>query len=342
MESFKDRIVISLTDSRRATDRLIGHEMVHEFQSDMATSRSGPGSRGLSNVPLWLNEGLADYLSAGREDPHAAMWLREAIRRSAFSDLGSGIDSDQLYTHHLGHAFWAFVGGTFGDEVGPTGRAWIGRCEMPAHRVRRTSRRSGDPRWMRNIYPYWPTSRLRAKAAHSCSPRPQVQADGRQSLSPSVSPDGRLVAFLSERGETGVNLFLADARTGEVLRTLVSTAVDPHFAALRFVESQCDWSPDGSQFVFTMSSQGDDQLAIVEVATGNVSVQGEFGEMAITNPAWSPDGRTIVFSGLSGGSSDLYQWEYGTGAVDNLTNDPFSALQPAWSPDGSTIAFVSD
>ena len=165
---------------------------------------------------------------------------------------------------------------------------------------------------------------------------------GRQSLSPSVSPDGQLVAFLSERGESGVNLFLADARTGQVLRTLVSTAVDPHFDALRFVESQGDWSPDGSRFVFTMSSEGDDELAIVNVATGDVAVRGHFGEIAIAHPAWSPDGRSIVFSGLNKGSSDLYQWEYHTGDLDKLTDDPFSALQPTWSPDGATIAFVTD
>ena len=345
-ESFKDRIVIALTDSRRATDRLIGHEMVHEFQSDMAQSRSGPGSRGLSNVALWLNEGLADYLSVGREDPHAAMWLREAIRRDAFPDLGSGIDSDRLYTHHLGHAFWAFVGGTFGDEVVAdiyrrATRAGMNRAIRDA-----VSQSSSD------LSSFW-RSAMEAEylplLADKQAPgeigallfAPSTGA-GRQSLSPSVSPDGRLVAFLSERGGTGVNLFLADARTGEVMRRLVSTAVDPHFAALRYVESQGDWSPDGSQFVFTMSFEGDDQLAIVDVSTGNILVQGEFGEMAITNPAWSPDGRTIVFSGLNGGSSDLYQWEYRTGALDKLTDDPFSALQPAWSPDGSTIAFVSD
>ena len=345
-ESFKDRIVVSLTDSRRSTDRLIGHELVHEFQSDMAQSRSGPGARGVSNVAQWLNEGLADYLSVGREDPHSAMWLREAIRRDAFPDLASGISDDRLYTHHLGHAFWAFMGGAFGDEVVAdiyrrATRAGMDRALGDAVSRNAETVTSFWRSTMEADYLPLMTDKQAPGESGALLFAPSTGA-GRQSLSPSVSPDGQLVAFLSQRNDTGVDLLLADARTGDILRRLVSTAVDPHFDALRFVESQGDWSPDGSQFVFTMSSEGDNQLAIIDVASGDVTLRGDFGEIAITNPAWSPDGGSIVFSGLSEGSSDLYRWEYETGVLDQLTDDPYSALQPTFSPDGSVIAFVTD
>ena len=112
----------------------------------------------------------------------------------------------------------------------------------------------------------------------------------------------RSIAFLAER-DLGVDLFVADARTGEVRRRLVSTDVSPHFDALRFADATGDWSPDGSKFVFAVSSDGDTRLAIVDVASGEVEREGDFGEIAITSSAWSPDGRTIVFSGLDEATS---------------------------------------
>jgi hypothetical protein len=158
-----------------------------------------------------------------------------------------------------------------------------------------------------------------------------------------VSPDGRLVAFLSEKDLFGIDLFVADARTGEIQRKLVSANADPHFDALRFIDSAGDWSPDGSQFVFAVFAEGDNELAIVDVESGSIERKIALdGIGAITSPAWSPDGQFIAFSGMAGGVSDLYTWGVNTGALRQLTDDKYADLQPTWSPDGSTIAFVSD
>ena len=347
IESLKDRVIIPLTSSYQDTDHVIGHELVHEFQKDIAQSRSGPGIRGLANIPQWLSEGLADYLSVGREDPHTAMWMREAVRRDDFPNLGEMATDDRLYKYRFGHALWAFLGGTFNDDL--------------VVDVYRRSLRAGFDGALRGVLASNSEQLSRAwRAAVEAEYLPLMAGKeapgesgalllapstgaGRQNLSPSVSPDGRLVAFLSGRDQSEIDLFVADARTGEIQRKLVSTNLDPHFDALRFVDSQGDWSPDGSRFVFTVSSEGDSQLAIVDVASGTVVEQSGFGEIgSINSPTWSPDGTSIVFSGLHEGTSDLYRWDLRTGALDGLTDDRYAALQPTWSPDGSIIAFVSD
>ena len=116
-----------------------------------------------------------------------------------------------------------------------------------------------------------------------------------------------------------------------------------HFDALRFIDSAGDWSPDGTQFVFAVFADGDNELAIVNVENGDVERKIKLdGIGAITSPAWSPDGQFIAFSGLDGGVSDIYTWDVVTGALTQLTDDKHADLQPTWSPDGSTIAFVSD
>ena len=136
---------------------------------------------------------------------------------------------------------------------------------------------------------------------------------------------------------------MADARTGKIERKLVSANADPHFDALRFIDSAGDWSPDGEKFVFTVFAEGDNELAIVDVNSGRIERNIDLDEVgAISSPSWSPDGQYIAFSGLNGGVSDIYRLDIETGAVEQLTNDKFADFQPTWSPDGTKIAFVTD
>ena len=166
---------------------------------------------------------------------------------------------------------------------------------------------------------------------------------GNINIAPQLSPDGRYVAYLSELDLFGIDLFLADAESGEVLTKLKSVATDPHTDALRFIDSAGTWSPDGEQFAYVVFADGDNELALLDVNRRDVvrrlAVEG-IG--AIKDPAWSPDGTQIAFSGVRGGITDLYVVDLGSGAVRQLTNDRFADLQPSWSPDGTQIAFATD
>ena len=53
---------------------------------------------------------------------------------------------------------------------------------------------------------------------------------GALAVSPSLSPDGRRLMYLSERDMLSVDLYVADAETGHVIRRLVNTAIDPLFS----------------------------------------------------------------------------------------------------------------
>ena len=80
-ESMLDRMVLPFTGSYAESDHVIGHEMVHVFQYDIVESKSNTGAS-LERLPLWLVEGMAEYLSLGGEDSHTAMWLRDAVLRN--------------------------------------------------------------------------------------------------------------------------------------------------------------------------------------------------------------------------------------------------------------------
>jgi Tol biopolymer transport system component len=88
-------------------------------------------------------------------------------------------------------------------------------------------------------------------------------------VGPVISPDGQWVAFLSEMGLLDIELHLANAQTGEVVRRLVKgTALDPHFGSLRFINSAGTWSPDSRQFAFAALRGGSDVVAVIDVESG--------------------------------------------------------------------------
>jgi hypothetical protein len=151
-----------------------------------------------------------------------------------------------------------------------------------------------------------------------------------------------MLAFLSTRELFDIDLFLADARTGKVLRRLASADQDPHVDSLRFVQAAGAWSPDGRRFAFPVVAEGDNRLLVVDVDSGRVSerIDPRVGE--VTSLSWSPDGRRLVYSGLDQGVGNLYVYDFGGGRIAKLTDDRYADLQPTWSPDGRSVLFVSD
>ncbi len=55
-------------------------------------------------------------------------------------------------------------------------------------------------------------------------------------VAPAISPDGKCLAYLSEKNLFTVYLFLADAKTGQVLRKLTSKISSTHIDEFNFIE----------------------------------------------------------------------------------------------------------
>ena len=166
---------------------------------------------------------------------------------------------------------------------------------------------------------------------------------GELNVSPALSPDGRKVAFLSERSLFSIDLYIASADTGEILDRVSRTDVDPHFSSLQFIQSAGGWNRAGDRFAFAVITNGRAALALYNVERRRVVKEIPLRDVdEVFNPTWSPDGGRIAFSGMVGGLTDLFVLDTGSGAVTRLTSDPYADIQPAWSPDGTRIAFATD
>ena len=349
-ESSKRRVILPFAGGLAETDHVLGHELVHAFQYDMASQtdfQGRPIGPGLQALPLWFIEGMAEYLSIGPIDSNTAMWVREASARNAMPTIDK-LDDPDFFPYRYGHAFWAYVAGRWGDRaVGDMLRATgpEGDIKRAIAAVLGTDAETLSKEW------HEATRRSFAAVYETTKPpgafgRPLITHEtggGEINLTPAISPDGKRVVFLSERSLFSIDMFVADVATGKIGRRLVETTSDPHFDSLQFLSSAGDWAPDNRRFVFAALSAGQPVLTIVDVNRGRREAEHEFADLGeIYNPAWSPDGRRIAFSALKGGVLDLYVFDPESRRLQQLTNDPYADLQPEWTPDGRELVWVTD
>jgi hypothetical protein len=343
-EGLKRRVVMPSAGSLAETDHVLGHELVHAFQYDLASRFQ---ARGFFRLPLWFVEGLAEYLSLGSVDTQTAMWLRDALANDKLPTLRD-LGNPRYFPYRFGHAFWAYVGGRWGDEAAielfKEGQR-TGDPELAIRRVLETDEKEFSKQWGEAIRRAYAGAIEAKKEPSAYGPLlvGEKRAGGELNLGPALSPDGRRVVFLSERDLFSIDLFLADAETGQVIRKLASTATDPHFDSLQFIESAGAWSPDGRLFVQSALRRGRAALFVVDVESGRQVRQAEFPDLSeLQSPSFSPDGRRVVFSALQGGLLDLWVHDLETGERTRLTDDAFAELHPVFSPDGKRVAFTTD
>ncbi|HEU4682711.1 MAG TPA: BamA/TamA family outer membrane protein [Gemmatimonadales bacterium] len=351
-EALKRRIVLPTGGTLGDLDHVIGHELVHAFQYDI-TGSGRPNSLGAlpaaSQLPLWFIEGMAEYLSIGPAAPHTAMWMRGALADTTRDSLPSlsQLEDPRFFPYRYGHAFLAWIAGHWGDQVIGQLLRGAGRRRDVAVALARTLNVNPDTlvaRWHAETHAAYDPLKSTTALPETFGPRLiEARGDGRYNVSPSLSPNGNEVMFLSDRGLFSIDLFLADARTGKVKRQITKTAVDPHYQSLQFIQSAGGWSPDGRRFAFAGISKGKPVLSLYDVGRGKRDREIQLPTLdEVFNPSWSPDGRQVAFAGLSGGLSDLFVYDLEEEKLNRLTSDAFADLQPVWSPDGRTLAFATD
>lgn len=149
-------------------------------------------------------------------------------------------------------------------------------------------------------------------------------------MSPSWSPDGRRLAYVSFEGENSA-IFIHNLETGK--RDKV--------AANKGINSAPAWSPDGEYLAMTLSKDGNPEIYVMEIAAK--TLRRITNSKAIdTEPNWSSDGEKLVFTSDRGGSPQIYQTDVNDiGKIKRLTFQGAYNARPRYSSDDSLIVMVT-
>src|SRR2546425_1221534 len=348
-EFFKHRMVLPFTGSYAELEHVIGHEMVHQFQYDVfSRGRIGGGVQTLVSVnpPGWFMGGTAASLSRPALDPETAMWLRDASLEGHLPTIQQLTNDPRVFPYRFGQAVFAYIGEKWGDEaIGEILQATVtSGVEGAFKRALGLSLDQLSDEWRDAVQTtFLPQLGDHYRARRIAQPLlTEKRSQGTLHVAPALTPDGKDIAYFSEKNNFFIDLYLADAETGRVKRRLVKSTLSSNYESLRFINSAGTFSPDGRYFAIAVKHRDKDDLVILDAKRGKEVRRITVPLNGLTTPSWSPDGQQLAFTGYDGGLSDLFVVRADGSDLRRLTRDKYADLQPAWSPDGKTIAFTTD
>lgn len=148
-------------------------------------------------------------------------------------------------------------------------------------------------------------------------------------LSPTWSPDGRKVAYVSYH----------DGRRPTVVMQDIVTGRQTTIAKFKGINGAPAWSPDGRYMAVALSKDGDPEIYLVEMATGKL--QRVTNHYAIdTEPRWMPDGKRLIFTSDRPGNPQIYEYHLVNKHLKRLTFNGSYNARGAVSADGRYLAMV--
>ena len=344
-ELFKNRVVIPFEGNYQQYRHVIHHELVHAVINDMfygGTIQSLISSRSPLQLPLWMNEGFAEY-AALKWDPNSDMFIRDAAIHNYLPPIEflSG-----YFAYRGGQSVWNYIATKYGEpkiaEILSRVRGSRSVDQGFKSTIGLTVKELSE-RWEKEQkVVYWPDIAKREEPADFAQKRiTNHTKDGNfYNTSPAISPQGDKVAFISDRNDY-LDVYLASTVDGTIIKRLVSGQRNRDFEELHLLTPGITWSPDGKKIALATKAGEFDAIMIVDVESGDAE-KIPFELDGIFSVDWSYDGNALAFVGNKSPQSDVYLYDLKTKTLVNLTDDIFSDYDPSFSPDGKSIYFSSD
>ncbi|MCX8051580.1 MAG: BamA/TamA family outer membrane protein [Chlorobi bacterium] len=341
-ELFKNRMVLPFEGDWEKFRHVIHHELVHAYLNEMFYAGSiQVALYSRSTIPIWMNEGLAEYESLGGLDVQTDMFMRDLALSEALRPLDQ---LDGYLAYRCGQAFYAYIERQYGKGKVAELIHKLRHAQTPSAAFEATFGKSLEDfseEWqnaMRKMY--WPDLDRFSRLDDFAQRLTNHTKDGNYYYSsPAISPDGRRAALISDRdGDFAIYIMDLSSRN---MRRLISSGRTLDFEELNILTPGISWSPDGTKLAVTAKAGGQDALYIVDVESGDYE-KYTFGLPTMTSAAWSPDGRFIAVTAVRAEQPDIYLFDLQTKTIVQLTDDLFTEQNPVWGPDSVTLYFISD
>jgi Tol biopolymer transport system component len=344
-ELYKNRVVIPFDGSIAEFKHVIHHELVHAYINDYVyggTLNNLISSQIKFQIPLWMNEGLAEYI-ASTWDTNSDMWLRDLTINGG--DLPK---INQLYgywAYRGGQSVWKFITQKWGDEaiaeiifqIKETNGIESGIKEALGVDLELLTEQ-----WHESLKKnYWPDINIRQHLSDIAKPlTDHKKLENTYNIGPAMSPDGSKIAIYSNKsGPMGI--YLISAQDGRFIKKILTGQQSAEYEELHILKPGITWAPDGETIAFSAKSGKSDALHTVNIITDEKK-QYRLDMEGIFRPVWSPINNEIVFIGNNGKQSDIYILDLTTEALINMTDDIYTDDHVSWSSDGKHLIFISD
>jgi len=354
-EPMRYRIVMPLDEPPDLLYRLIVHELTHQFEFDII-----PTSLIRRSVPLWVNEGLSDYMT-GIWRPIDLMTVRDA----AVADIIPKMSELEGYTavgsvrmiYNLGHAVFEFIESRWGKEgirqyLFSLRKSVIGGGEDAYQEAFRMTPEEFDQefdKYLKDRFKPFRDKERPADYGRNLAPDPE-KSPFVEALSIEPSPSGDLIALVTgNRRDRELDVLLISARDGSIIRNLTSD-FDQNYGfefiptpGMRFNNVPwLSWASSGDRLAFFVRREKWRTLILQNVLTRDIEERVELRTVDDPeSPDISPDGTKVAFAALQGGVGDIFVVDLRTREVTNLTKDGFADSGPTWSPDGRSIIYIA-
>ena len=326
-ELYKNRIVIPFEGSYAQFKHVIHHELVHAIINDMIYGGNVQGvlsGRVLLQVPLWANEGLAEFLSVDW-DTKSDMVLRDLAIEENLPEVEQLNYS--ILAYKGGQSVWQYITKKYGREK-------VGEVFQQMRRTQNAEKgfesalgvdfEKLTEDWHDYLKKeYWADINKREKLSDfSEKLTDRSKTKNFYNVSPAFSPDGNTIAYFTDQSGY-MDLVLLNVNSGKQKKRLIRGNNSPDFEELKWLQPGLSWSPNGKQIAFASKSGKEDSIIIVNVKNGKYK-KIPIGLDGVFTTSWHPSGNQIAFIGQKNDSNDLYLIDLDDNVVTNLTNDIYS------------------
>jgi hypothetical protein len=354
-EPYRDRMVLPIDEVDDALYRLITHELTHIFEFDII-----PRSLLRRGLPLWVDEGLADYMTS-YWNSFDLMTVRDAAIADtvpAMSDFEGAAFVDGRLPYNLGHAAFEFIESRWGKEglrqfLFALRKNVIGGGESAYEEAFRLKAEEFDEQFDKYLKDRFKPFRDKERPAdygRDLAPKrdktPYVTV-----VSIEPSPSGDLLAVAAgNRKEQELDIIILSTKDSKVIHNLTSGFnKDRGFEYIATpggfrnnAVPWMSWAPTGDNIAYFARTEKMKTLILQNVVSGKVNQRIELKTIDMPeSPDISPDGKEVAFSGLVGATGDIFVVNLESREVRNLTKDAFGDFAPTWSPDGKSIVYLA-
>ena len=354
-EPSRSRLVLPIDEPPDQLYRLIVHELTHIFEFDII-----PRSLIRRNVPLWVDEGLADFL-AGVWRPLDLMTIRDvavADNVPKMSEMeGYGNFNNARMVYNLGHAAFEFMESKWGKEgirqfLFALRKNVIGGGDSAYQDAFKVSAAEFDEQFQKYLKDRFKPFRDKERPTdygRNLAPNPE-KTRYTAILTIEPSPSGDLMAAVTgNRRDQELDIVLISTKDGEVVRNLTKgfdTSNGFEYIAVPGARWNTvpwmSWAPAGDRIAYFVRKEKYRALMLQNAVTGRYEERIELPQVdSPESPDISPDGRYVAFSALQNAVGDIWLLDLQTRDLQNVTRDEFADYAPTFSPDGKSLVYIA-